>query len=404
MYRPTTALTKIAELQKRIRVIQGGQGAGKTIAILLLLINYAQHETGASISIIQAELSKLKKTAMRDFISIMVKNGFWEQHRWNKSESIYTFPKGGYIEFIGLDRADVGKGFRRDVVYFNEVNKGGITLDGFMQFATRAEMVFCDFNPDKRFWLHREVVGHKNTDFIILTHEDNEYLPDFERDEILDYKVRGFFDYEADDLFHQDNVKSKYWANKHKVYGLGVPGSLEGLIFDNYSIIDRVPPLAKYIGSGMDFGFTNDPSVVMDCYLYNGRRIWDEALYKTGYYVSDIYNALKQDKLLRTIYADRSAPMLIAELRRHGLSIVAADGKGGKSAINYGIELMQMDNFYVTKRSHNTLNELESYTWQVNRDGDTINAPVETNNHSIDSMRNLAVMKFKKNSGQYAVR
>jgi len=151
MYRPTTALSKIAQLSKPVRVVQGGQGAGKTIGIEMIIQNHAQHNPNKEITIIQAELSKLKKTAMRDFEKIMRSFGMWERSRWNKTESTYTFPNNSYVEFIGLDNADVGKGFRRDVVYFNELNKGGITLDTFIQFSSRAAVTYADFNPDKKF-------------------------------------------------------------------------------------------------------------------------------------------------------------------------------------------------------------------------------------------------------------
>ena len=70
MYQPTTALKKIASLTKPTRVVQGGQGAGKTIGIEMILQNHAFHVPNREITIIQAELSKLKKTALRDFIKI----------------------------------------------------------------------------------------------------------------------------------------------------------------------------------------------------------------------------------------------------------------------------------------------------------------------------------------------
>ncbi len=402
MYHPTTALKKIARLKKSTRVIQGGQGAGKTIAILIILINHALHNRNKTITIIQAELSKLKKTAVIDFLNIMKAYGLFERHRWNKSESIYSFRTGTFIEFIGLDKADVGKGFRRDVLYFNELNRGGITLDSYMQFSSRANVVYSDFNPDKKFWLHEEIIPDGDTDFIILTHHDNEHLPAKERNEIKKYLEKGFFDTELEDLFAQHNIKSSYWANRHKVYGLGIPGSLQGVVLTDWEIIERVPPAASYNGSGLDFGYSNDPTTIVDNYIYNKLPIYDEVLYRTGMTNPEIAKHIKGDSLKRLIYAESAEPKSIEEIRRYGIRILPTEK--GRDSINFGIDLLQQSKFYVTKRSINLIRELENYTWEVSRDGNLTDKPIDNYNHCIDAMRYHAMKKRKKNTARYAVR
>lgn len=403
MYRPTTALHRISQLKKPVRVIQGGQGAGKTVSIEMLIQNHCLHNKNKETTIIQAELSKLKKTAMRDFEKIMKSLGLWERHRWNKSDSIYTYPNGSYTEFIGLDKADVGKGFRRDLVYFNELNKGGITLDTFIQFQSRAKITYADFNPDRRFWLHDEIITDEDTDFIILTHKDNEYLPKSERKVILSYLEKGFFDptLPQDELFREHNIKSKYWANKHKVYGLGLVGSLDGVILDNCKIIDRIPPNAKYIASGLDFGYSNDPTTIVDLYLHNNKRIWHESLYRSGMVNSDIARECNKE-FKRLIYADSAEPKSIEEIRRFGVRILPC--KKGKDSINFGLDLLQQEDNYITSSSTNLIKETESYTWDKDRDGNTINVPIDSFNHCIDPMRYVAIEKLNNNSGRYAIR
>jgi phage terminase large subunit len=261
-------------------------------------------------------------------------------------------------------------------------------------------MVFADFNPDMKFWLHDEIIPEQDTDFIILTHEDNEYLPDKERSEIYKYKEKGFFNPDEKDLFSQDNIKSKYWSNKWLVYGLGRPGKLEGIIFDNWEILERVPPNAGYQGSGLDFGFSVDPTTIIDNYLYNQKRIWDEHLYTAGLTNPEIARQAKQG-MSRLIYADSAEPKSIEEIRRHGIRILGADK--GKDSINFGIDLLQQDKFYVTKRSVHLIEELQSYTWATDRHGKFTGAPVDNFNHCIDGMRYFAIMKMKTGSGRYSV-
>ena len=409
MYKPTTALAKIAALRKKTRVIQGGQGAGKTVGIEMLLSNHAQHKEDVEITIVQAELSKLKKTAVLDFIKIMKSMDLWDRSRWNKTESIYRFPGGGFIEFLGLDKADIGKGFRRDIIYFNELNKGGITLDTYTQFASRAKVVYVDFNPDRKFWLHEEIIPDEDTDFLILTYNDNEYLPESEVKSILKYREKGFYKWEGlteKELFAEDNIKSKYWANKWKVYGLGLVGSLDGLVFDNWSEIDNIPPEAEYIGTGLDFGYSNDPTAITDVYSWNGKRILDEVCYRTGMVNADIHKVLitgikrkyvrlkegsltemeeVEVKIPRKTWADSAEPKSIEEIFRMGSDIEGA--AKGPDSINYGIQIMQDQEYLVTKRSTNLKTELNAYTWATNKDGVMINKPIDAYNHAIDGVR-----------------
>jgi phage terminase large subunit len=397
MYYPTKALKKIATLGKPTKVIQGGQGAGKTIGIIILLINHCLHQRLKEVTIVQGELTKLKKTAMLDFLKIMKAYGLFIDNCWNKSESIYRFPNGSFIEFLGMDKADVGKGFRRDVLYFNEINKGGITLDAYVQFASRANMVYCDFNPDRKFWLHEEIITDPDTDFLILTYQDNEHLAEKEVTEILKYKEKGFYKYEGltpVDLFKESNIKSKYWANKWRVYGLGLVGSLDGVIFSNWSEIRSVPEEARYIGTGLDFGYSNDPTAIVDVYTYNGKRILDEVCYRTRLVNSDIARYLKGKGV---VYADSAEPKSIEEIRRTGVDIRPASK--GPDSIAYGINTMQAQEYLVTKRSINLKMELQSYTWAVDRDGNLTTKPIDVYNHLCDGIRYHEMMTVGLDKG-----
>ena len=48
----TEALNKLRKLDKRIRIVRGGTSAGKTICILLILIDYAIKNKGREISVV----------------------------------------------------------------------------------------------------------------------------------------------------------------------------------------------------------------------------------------------------------------------------------------------------------------------------------------------------------------
>jgi phage terminase large subunit len=156
MIQATTTLNKIAGLKKRIKVIQGGQGASKTFSILILLINHASSKPNKEILVLSAELTKMRLTVIKDFVKIMRMSGIYQESRFIAG-TLYRFPNGSFIKFIGLDKSDVGKGLRSDIAYFNEVNK--IDVETYRQVATRAKRVFADFNPDAEFFIHTDVIG-----------------------------------------------------------------------------------------------------------------------------------------------------------------------------------------------------------------------------------------------------
>lgn len=368
MYQETTALAKIKSLKKVIRVIQGSQGAGKTVSIMMLIVNYFMHFLDSEITIIQAELSKARKTVVLDFQKIMKTSGMWDPRCWNETKCIYRSKKGGFIEFLGMDKVDIGKGFRRDVVFFNEVNKGGITLDAFIHFSSRATITYADFNPDVNFWLHDEIIPDSDTDFIILTHYDNEYLPDHERTAILKYPIKGFHnpDLPLELLFEENNIKSKFWANKHRVYGLGLVGIIEGVVYPDWELMDKdifdltVKHSKVFTVGGMDFGIVH-PTVLIKVHIdkLNMRIYLHEIAYAPGMTTDVIAKIIRKDFAKIIVSSDSAEPRTIGDLRgRLGLRNVI---KCPKKQIVSDIRRINGYDLIIRKGSDNLIREIKNY-------------------------------------------
>ena len=192
----TTALNKILGLRKRIRVIQGGQGSSKTYSILMILIDYAANNEKKDIYVASKELSKMKITVIKDFKNIMFEFGLFNPYKWNKQNSQYTFPNKSTITFIGLDKEDIGKGLRSDVVFMNEANK--VPFETYRELTSRAKNVYIDYNPNSEFWAHTDVLNRDDADFIILTYKDNEYLSKEEVREIEINREKAYIDWTLD--------------------------------------------------------------------------------------------------------------------------------------------------------------------------------------------------------------
>ena len=394
-YKYTKAYYKILDLIKsnpdeNVFVIRGGQGASKTVSIIELLIQSLCSATKEA-TILSSELSKMKRTVIRDYKKICKDWGILEnEHDFNKSESKHEYFNGSYLDFLGADVNDVGKGFRRDILYINEADK--MDVDTAVQFISRASLTIIDYNPDSLFW-GDDYINENN--FITLTFEDNEYLADSEVKSILDYKNKGFFniDLPTESIFGDGNIKNKYWSNKWRVYGLGLVGNLDGIVFDNWDVIDSVPSGARLVGIGLDFGYTNDPTAAVEVYKYNGKRILNEIIYRTGMLNGDIAKVLPKNTY---IYADSAEPKSIEEIRRTGVNIMPVTK--GADSIMFGIQTMQTQEYLITSKSKNVINEFQKYIWQKDKRGDTQNKPIDKYNHAIDAIRYHEMMDIGVNN------
>ena len=386
MFKRTTAINKILSLKKRIKIIQGGTSAGKTFGILPVLIDKCTRQAGLEVSVVAESIPHLRRGALKDFTKIMRWTGRYIDDRFNKSLLRYEFGNGSVIEFFSADDASKLRGARRDILYINECNN--VTFESYNELAIRTKKeVFLDFNPANEFWVHKELKDEPDSDFIILTYKDNEAL-----DESIVSQI---------EKNREKAATSSYWANWWRVYGLGEVGSLEGVIFDNWKSIDKIPTEAKLIGIGLDFGYTNDPTSIIEIYNYNGQRIVNEIVYRTGMVNSDIANMLPNSV---PIYADSSEPKSIEEIRRFGKMIKGVTK--GVDSIRFGIDIMQRQEYLVTADSQNLIKELRSYCWDVAKDGTRKNVPIDHFNHAIDALRyhEMETLGLKKNYGQYNIR
>jgi phage terminase large subunit len=386
MFKRTTSINKILSLKKRIKIIQGGTSAGKTFGILPILIDRAIKQPNVEISVVAESIPHLRRGALKDFLKIMRWTNRYVDGQFNKSLLTYTFKNGSYIEFFSADDSSKLRGARRDVLYINECNN--ITFEAYNELSIRTKReIYLDFNPANEFWVHKELKHEPDADFIILTYKDNE---------ALDQSIVTQIEKNRDKA-----VTSNYWANWWRVYGLGEVGMLEGVIFENWKEIDKVPEDARLVGIGLDFGYTNDPTAAIEIYNWNGKRIVNELVYRTGMLNSDIAKVLPSGVI---IYADSSEPKSIDDIKRYGKTIKGVTK--GKDSINYGIDVMQQQEYLVTKQSTNLIKELRAYCWDVDKSGNRGRNPTGGLDHGIDALRyhEMETLGLKKNYGNYNIR
>ena len=369
MFKITTSTKKIASLSKKIRAVQGGTSASKTISILLYLIDRCQSDTKPTLTSVVAEsIPHLKRGALRDFENIMKSHSYWRNNNWNATDKIYTFETGSRMEFFSSDDGDKLRGARRDRLFMNEANNQ--SLEAFNQLEVRTkEFCFLDWNPSNEFWFYTDVKPHReDIEHIILTYKDNEAL---DKEIVQAIEARR---------------KNKAWW---KVYGEGQLGEVEGRIYAGWKQIDELPHEARLLSIGVDFGFTNDPASIIALYKFNSGFIIDEILYQKGVHNNQIADVIKNyfanEGKQSTVVADSAEPKSIEEIRMYGVPIIPC--KKGQGSVRQGIDFIQGQQISVTKRSINVWKEYNNYLWKVDRAGKPINEPDHTFSHSMDAVR-----------------
>ena len=374
-YIATTATHKVAAMSKRIRAIQGGTSASKSISILLILIHMAQTDKKPTLtSIVSESLPHLKKGLIRDFLLIMNAHGYYKDTRWNRTDFTYTFETNSKLEFFSVDQPDKVRGPRRDRLFINEANN--VHYESFDQLTLRTkEFVYLDWNPTNEFWFYSEVLPNRtDVEHITLTYKDNEALS------------KGIV---QDIEQHKNNIR--WW----KVYGLGELGEVDGKIYKDWAIIDEIPHEAHLLRYGVDFGYT-DPTSIVAVYEYNGGYIVDEIAFEKEMSISTISSILwNKDRAL--IIADSAQPGSIADIAKSGLTIIGAEK--GRDSVENGINILQEQRISITSTSINIIKEYRNYMWEKDKLGKTLSIPEHEYSHSMDAVRYGIVSIIKRGSG-----
>lgn len=349
------------------------------------------------ITVARAQLAWLRATVLPDFEEIMREHfRIWDDNDFHKSEMIYRFKNASMIRFIGLDKANAQKihGMKQDITYINEAIE--CNKKQFNQLALRTtEKIFLDYNPSTdSHWIYDSVIPRNDCTFIKSTYKDNPFLEQAIIDEIERLQP-------TPENIAQGTADEVSW----KIYGLGERATQRGLIFGDARIVDEMPPPedCKKRGIGLDFGFTNDPTAIIDCALAHGELWFDQLVYERGL-VNCINPLMPNQKSIEgefvklgvkkttSIRADGAEPKSIAEIRGKGYLISAA--RKGKDSVLHGIQLMKKYRINITKRSVDLIKERNNYKWLEDTQGNSTNVPIDAFNHGWDAGRYWCVMEL----------
>lgn len=372
------------ESNKPYIVHQGGTSSGKTYSILQYLITVASKQHDKIITVVGQDVPNLKVGAYRDAQSIIFNDPYFTQQLidHNKSSRVFTFKNNSKIEFNSYaDEIDARSG-KRTHCFFNEAN--GIKYGIFEQISMRtSEQSIIDFNPSASFWAHEKLQGRDDVDWFVSTFNDNAFIQESIREKILAYEPTP------------ENIK-RGTANQYRwqVYGLGEVGRLEGLVFPDFEVLNEWPEQYKWRSFGLDWGYTNDPTALVEIRYSSGNLYWRQHIYRRRLTNQSIARMIKDLEIQEEIIADSAEPKSIAEVRNAGVWIKPA--QKGKDSVMFGIQLLQDYPIKVHAQSKDLIEEFSSYTWAKDRSGSPTNKPVDSNNHGIDAGRYAVMTKMKK--------
>lgn len=359
----------------RIQVLQGSTASSKTFSILQYLISIAlSSPTKQLISVVTETYPASRRGVQRDFFNIL--GDTYSEKYHNKTEGIYQI-NDSLIEFFSADQPDKLRGPRRDFLFVNEANN--INYESYTQLEIRTNnKVFLDYNPTNEFWAHEYLIGKEGVSFDISTYKDNPYLS---KQIVKSIESRKY---------NHDGSISEWF----KVYGLGMLGKLEGCVYE-FEQIEGMPDFGVCV-YGLDFGFSNDPSCLVRCIVTNEDIYVEELLYERQLTNQDIAAKLKILGIRPgkdIIYCDSSEPKSIEEISRRGFTVKPSIK--GKDSIVAGIDYVKQHRLKVTKGSTNLIKELRNYRWAKDKNGKSLNIPIDEWNHGMDGIRYACSSKLK---------
>ena len=330
--------------EKRRALNEGGTYSSKTWSILQLLILIAQHSKSKLVaSVVSESLPHLKRGAIRDFFNILGESPD-NNPKYNKTEQTYSLGLS-IIEFFGADEADKVRGPRRDILFLNEANNIPYETAQGLDIRTRL-FTFADWNPVSEFWAHEYWIGQPENAYIHSTYLDAiDVLP---KEVVLNIE--------------SNRDKDPNWWN---IYGLGLIGKIEGLVYPHFEQVDSLPMGEVFYG--LDYGFSSDPTVLVKNVILGDKLYSQEVFYdKTALTNDQIARKLSLARVGKEpIYPDPDEPKSAEELRNLGFNVVEA--VKGKGSVEYGIQKVNQFYQYWTKDSVNCIKEQRNFRYIKDR-------------------------------------
>lgn len=374
-FRVTQVYEKNAASDKRVVINRGGTRSSKTYSIAQLFIKELFEGENKVLSVIRKTWTAVRDTAMRDVLEILYEHGLYEHVIHNKTERTIRYGSN-MIEFASVYDPQMVRGRKRTHLWLNEANE--CAFDDWQQLIFRtSERAYLDFNPDDvNHWINTELEQRRRADMgdvevIVSSYKDNDFLNEGLIKEV-EFLGRG---------------DPEYW----KIFGTGEYGKVQGLVIQNYEVADEIPEEAQHVAYGLDFGYSNSATALVEVKRQGDNIYVNELVYGTMMTNSDIISRMRELNIQRRdeIICDCAEPKAIEELYRCGFN--AKPSRKGADSVGFSLDVLRRYNLFITAHSVNLLKELRNYKYQTDKNGNMTNHPINRLNHAIDALRYVAM-------------
>lgn len=349
----------------RVVCLKGGTRSGKTWAVMQLLDQIGRRARRDILtSVVSETMPHLKRGAIRDFKNLLKGADIYVPSRWHDTDKTYSYERMA-LEFFSADSPDKVHGPARNFLYINECIN--LEFEIYRQLAIRTtDKIILDYNPAWEFWVDTKLAMRDDVRIIHSTYLDNDMLTKAQISEIESNR----------------ELDPEWW----KVYGEGQTGSVEGLVWKNWDIVQDMPRNLKKQWIGIDWGWTN-PTAIMHVGLGERGEVYiDELAYQRGMDNPDIAQVIKDAGLAHLeVICDSAEPKSIKELRGYGITrAIATESK----EVDLGIRIVNRYKKHYTARSLGSIDENRKYRYMKDKKTDEYtNEVVKKFDHAKDAER-----------------
>ena len=363
--------------------LMGGRGSGKSYFV------FKQFLPALALGKFPLKFMAMRKVATSLRLSVWpaILDGLAEANltracKINKSDKEITLPNGSFVACAGADDPEKLKsleGFdiviKEEATEFDELDH--LNIDAAIK--SERKKIIDLYNPipltpnfssylKRTFWdvKHPDALTIKTTYRDNIRHLPKKYIDSLESLKITNPKLWDM------------------WANGNYV-------ALEGVIFENWDVVDAVPMGAKELGYGLDWGFSVDPTTLIRGWISGDDLYLREDIYQTELTNRLLIGLLHELEIDRTaeIIADNEDPKSIAEIHAAGFNIQPCTK--GPDSVRKGIDTLQSLRIHLIRGSTNLIKEFQTYSWKKDRNGKALPVPADAWNHGIDAARYLAM-------------
>lgn len=367
----------------RYSILMGGRGGGRSTVASQYALTYLRSNDYFRCAIMRYILGDIRNSIYREIIDRAEENNIIDD--LHIEDNTMTIEHGqnsinavGFKKSSGDQKSKLKSLASYNCVIIEEADE--IPEEDFMQLDDSLRTIKGDIKiilllnpPAKTHWIIQRwmnLIPSEQAGFYDFELKKEIQDTTLIKSSYLDNKAniapQSIIQYEA----YRHTKPTHYW-NMVRGY---VPETVVGKIYNNWLIIDEIPHEARLVRRGQDYGYSIDPSVIVDLYYYNGGYIIDERFYQKGASnrsLAEFKLALNEPNTL-TI-ADGAEPKSIDEERSYGVNILAS--QKGPGSVNQGIQFVQDQKISITRRSRKTIKAYDNYAWKKDKDGNILNVP-----------------------------